>query len=394
MDLYSRYKSAFSGLSQPFAWVDMEQLDHNIALHLKRARSMPIRIASKSIRSVAILRYLLNASAQMQGIMCYHPAEAAWLASLGFDDLLVAYPSLDTHGLNAALDQAAQGKTIYFMVDLPAHAQAISDLARQKNVTALLCLDLDMSIQYPFLYFGVHRSAVRNAEDAVALYKKIRAMPNVELRGVMGYEAQIAGLGDKVPGEKLKNTAIKLLKQNAIPKIESRRTSTVLALRAAGADIQLVNGGGTGSVESTIAEPSVTEVTVGSGFYCSHLFDNYEAFSARPAAGFSLQVTRHPRTHILTCNGGGYVASGTAEKLKLPKPYLPTGMTLDANEGAGEVQTPVHFHGPGLHTGDPVFFRHAKAGELCERFNTLYLLRGTAIEERVSTYRGDGQVFM
>lgn len=394
MDLYSRYKSAFAGLSMPFAWVDLEQFDRNIALHLKRAQNTPIRIASKSIRSVEILRYLLNASAQLQGIMCYHPAEAAWLASLGFDDLLVAYPSLDTQGLDKALDQVAQGKTLYFMVDLPAHAQAISELAQKKNVTALLCLDLDMSIQYPALYFGVHRSAVRNAEQAVALYKKIRAMPKVELRGVMGYEAQIAGLGDRIPGQALKNAVIRLLKKNAIPKIESRRTRTVLALRNAGADIRLVNGGGTGSVESTIAEPTITEVTVGSGFYCSHLFDHYAAFRAHPAAGFALQVTRHPQSRILTCNGGGYVASGTADKLKLPRPYLPEGMTLEANEGAGEVQTPIHFPGQSLQTGDAVFFRHAKAGELCERFNSLYLLRGTTIENQVNTYRGDGQVFM
>lgn len=394
MDLYSRYQTAFAGLPVPFAWVDMDLFDRNIALHLRRARNVPIRIASKSIRSVAILRYLLNASAQLRGIMCYHPAEAAWLASLGFDDLLIAYPNLDPHALNAALDQVAKGKTIYFMVDLPAHAQTLSDLAQKKNVTALLCLDLDMSIQYPALHFGVHRSAVRNAEEAVALYRKIRTLPQVELCGVMGYEAQIAGLGDKVPGQMLKNAVIRLLKKNAITKIESRRTRTVLALREAGADIRLVNGGGTGSVETTIAEPSITEVTVGSGFYCSHLFDNYEAFKAWPAAGFALQVTRHPKTGILTCNGGGYVASGAADKLKLPQPYLPAGMILDSNEGAGEVQTPVHFQGQSLDTGDLVFFRHAKAGELCERFNTLYLLRGDTLDDQVSTYRGDGQVFM
>lgn len=394
MTQYSAYKQAFAGLSMPFAWVDLDQLDRNIATHLKRARHVPIRIASKSIRSVEILRYLLDASAQMQGIMCYHPAEAAWLASLGFDDLLIAYPSLDTAALDAALDQVAKGKTIYFMVDLAEHVQTIQQRAQQKKVRALLCLDLDMSIQYPALYFGVHRSRVRNADEALALYRKIRGLPNVVLKGVMGYEAQIAGLGDAVPGQFLKNQIIRQLKKNAIPKIESRRTRTVLALRDAGADIQLVNGGGTGSVESTILEPTISEVTVGSGYYCSHLFDNYAGFKLQPAAGFAVQVTRHPRTGVLTCNGGGYVASGVAEPLKLPKPYLPHGIRLEANEGAGEVQTPIHYTGTELQSGDPVFFRHAKAGELCERFNSLHLIRGNKIEREVSTYRGDGKVFM
>src|SRR5690606_29626402 len=102
----------------------------------------------------------------------------------------------------------------------------------------------------------------------------------------------------------------------------------------------------------------------------------------------------NPSQGILTCNGGGYVASGVAEPLKLPKPYLPGGITLEANEGAGEVQTPIHYTGSELQSGDPVFFRHAKAGELCERFNTLHLLRNGKIERTVTTYRGDGKVFM
>lgn len=394
MTLYAHYKQAFAGLSMPFAWVDLDKLDMNIRTNLKRAGNVPIRVASKSIRSVEILRYLLNASAQMQGLMCYHPGEAAWLASLGFDDLLVAYPSLDQAALSAALDQVKAGKTIYFMVDLFKHVEAIARLAEQKQVQAKLCIDLDMSIQYPTLYFGVHRSRIRNADEAVALYGKIRTLPQVQLCGVMGYEAQIAGLADNVPGRFAKNQVIRLLKQNALPKIESRRTRTVLALREAGADIRLVNGGGTGSVETTIAEPTITEVTVGSGYFCSHLFDNYINFRLEPAAGFAIQVTRNPSTGILTCNGGGYVASGVAEPLKLPKPYLPDGITLEANEGAGEVQTPIHYTGSELHSGDPVFFRHAKAGELCERFNTLHLLRNGKIERTVTTYRGDGKVFM
>lgn len=394
MPHYSDYKQAFSGLSMPFAWVDMDQLDRNIALHCKRARHMPVRIASKSVRSVEILRYLLAANSQLQGIMCYHPAEAAWLASLGFNDLLIAYPSLDEAALSAALEQVAKGKTIHFMIDLFEHAQVIQNLAKQKQVQALLCMDVDMSIDYPGLHFGVHRSRIKSPAQAVELFRKISVLPNLHLQGVMGYEAQIAGLGDAVPGQLVKNQLIRKLKENAIPKIEARRTKTVLALRDAGADIRLVNGGGTGSIETTISEPAVTEVTVGSGFYCSHLFDNYQAFSAHPAAGFAIQVTRKPAKNIVTCNGGGYVASGTAESLKLPQPYLPRNIRLDVNEATGEVQTPLHYRGTGLQCGDPVFFRHAKAGELCERFNTLHLIRNNQIEREISTYRGDGKVFM
>jgi D-serine deaminase-like pyridoxal phosphate-dependent protein len=44
--------------------------------------------------------------------------------------------------------------------------------------------------------------------------------------------------------------------------------------------------------------------------------------------------------------------------------------------------------------GDPIFFRHAKAGELCERFATLALVENGAVSEDVPTYRGDGKTFL
>jgi len=72
-------------------------------------------------------------------------------------------------------------------------------------------------------------------------------------------------------------------------------------------------------------------------------------------------------------------------------PTFPPGLRLLGTEGAGEVQTPLS--GPAtatLRTGDRVWWRHAKAGELCEHVDTLHLVRGDAIERAVPTYRGDG----
>ncbi len=44
--------------------------------------------------------------------------------------------------------------------------------------------------------------------------------------------------------------------------------------------------------------------------------------------------------------------------------------------------------------GDRVWFRHAKAGELCERVNELHLVRGGAVVDVVPTYRGEGRAFL
>jgi hypothetical protein len=55
------------------------------------------------------------------------------------------------------------------------------------------------------------------------------------------------------------------------------------------------------------------------------------------------------------------------------------------------VQTPLI--GPaadGLAVGGRAWLRHAKAGELCERFTQLHLVEGDRVTETVPTYRGEG----
>ena len=98
---------------------------------------------------------------------------------------------------------------------------------------------------------------------------------------------------------------------------------------------------------------------------------------------------------MATCLGGGYIASGAATTDRLPVPHLPAGLELDSQEGAGEVQTPVSGNAARhMRVGDRVYFRHAKAGELCEHFDSLLLLEGGRIVDEVPTYRGEGKLFL
>jgi D-serine deaminase-like pyridoxal phosphate-dependent protein len=176
--------------------------------------------------------------------------------------------------------------------------------------------------------------------------------------------------------------------------VRKRRTSIVSALERAGHDLELVNGGGTGCVEFTVRDPSVTEVTVGSGLYAPALFDYYRDFQHLPAAGFAIEVTRSPDPGVYTCRGGGYVSSGPPDEVSLPKPWFPDVEFRD-EEAAGEVQTPVLYDGPrDIDLGDPIFFRHSKAGELAEQFEQMHLIAGGEVVETVPTYRGDGRCFL
>jgi D-serine deaminase-like pyridoxal phosphate-dependent protein len=391
---YSYYQSILKGQELPLAYVDLDLFDKNVADILKRSGSKKIRIASKSVRCTTLLQRVLETNHQYQGIMCFTATEAVWLSQQGFDDLLVAYPTFQAKHIAAVAEETKKGKKIYLMVDKEEHLQQIQQVAQQQNTPIAVCLDLDMSSDFSILHFGVWRSSVNSLDTATAFVDSLSKYPMVALKGLMGYEAQIAGVGDAVKGQGLKNNIIRLLKRRSIREIAARRAAVTKMILEKVGPLDFVNGGGTGSLETTKLEEAVTEVTVGSGFYSPLLFDGYNNFQHEPAAGFAIEVVRQPQKQIYTCLGGGYVASGMAGVDKIPQPYLPEGCRLNPNEMAGEVQTPIHYKGTALSIGQPVLMRHSKAGELCERFQEIVLIKNNKIEDKALTYRGAGQCFL
>ncbi len=392
---YTYYKEVFAGRPMPFAYLDLDLLEQNIRQVVERANGKRVRLASKSLRSVAVIRRILAADSCFQGIMCFTCQEAVYLASQGIDDLLIGYPAWHKEDIAAVAKATASGAHITLMIDSFDHVAQIEAVARAYNVRLPLCLEIDMSMNLPGLHFGVWRSPIHTAKQARPVIKRIMASSHVWLDGLMGYEAQIAGVGDNFPGQRAKNTIVQKLKQCSIGDLAQRRADLIQLVESYGLTLRFVNGGGTGSIATTRAEAGVSEITVGSGFYAPALFDNYRAFHYQPAAGYAIEIVRHPRPAIYTCLGGGYIASGSVGPEKQPQPYLPVGAKLDALEGAGEVQTPIRYKGNiALHLGDPIFMRHSKAGELCERFTHLLLVTNGTIQEEVTTYRGDGQCFI
>jgi D-serine deaminase-like pyridoxal phosphate-dependent protein len=392
---YSFYRRALLGRTLPCAFVDLDLLDQNMRAVVSRANGKRIRVASKSVRCVTLLRRILAADPAIQGVMCFTAREAAYLASLGFDDLLIGYPCWHAADIAAVARATADGARITLMVDSVAQVEQIERVAAQYDARLPLCLDSDMAARMPGLHFGAWRSPLRTPEQARPVIERIVASKRVWLDGIMGYEAQIAGLGDNYPGHPLKNTLVGMLKGRSAREVSRRRAALIEQARSLGAEPRFVNGGGTGSMRTTGAESAVTEITVGSGFYSPGLFDNYRDFRYQPAAGFAIEIVRQASPTIYTCLGGGYVASGAPGVDRLPKPYLPAGARLDSLEGAGEVQSPIHYAGQErLSLGDPILLRHAKAGELCERFNELLLISGGEVIGQAATYRGDGQCFL
>jgi D-serine deaminase-like pyridoxal phosphate-dependent protein len=392
----ARLDAATAHLDPPFAVLDVTAFDHNARDLARRAAGLPIRVASKSLRCRWALDRAL-ADPATRGVMCFTLPEAIWLAELGYDELLVAYPTADRRSLRALTQETALASRITIMVDHTDQLDLIDDVAAPgAREEVQVCIDLDASLRLMDgrVHLGVRRSPVHEPGQARRLAEAVVGRPGFVLDGLMAYEAQIAGVGDQPTAQAWRGPAIRAMQRRSAAELAERRAAAVAAVQDV-ASLRFVNGGGTGSIESTRDEAAVTEVTAGSGYYGPGLFDDYSGFLPTPAALFALPVVRRPTAGIVTLLGGGYLASGPGDAARLPRPYLPAGLELLASEGAGEVQSPVRGAAADrLAIGDRVWLRHAKAGELCERFDVLHLVDGEEVADAVPTYRGEGRTFL
>ena len=381
-----RLDALTAGLDSPLAIVDLPAFDANAADLVRRAAGTPVRVATKSVRCRTLIDRAL-AVPGFQGLMTYSLTEAVRLADAGHDDILMAYPSAGRAALRDLVSDERRTRAITLMVDSTEHLDLVDALAAPGTRPPVrVCVDIDTSLRLGRAWLGVRRSPLRTPDEVTGMVAQLAARPGVQVVGLMTYEAQVAGLPDT-------SAAVRAVKRASLRELSARRAKIVQAVRDM-VDLELVNAGGTGSLEVSAADPEVTEVTAGSGLFGPGLFTGYASFRPKPAVLFALPVVRRPSDDVATCRAGGYVASGPAHASRLPTPVLPTGLKLVSAEGAGEVQTPVR--GPAarhLRVGDRVWFQHAKAGEMCERFDRLEMLEADRHAGSVDTYRGEGWNF-
>lgn len=388
----ARVAAATVGLAGPVVAVDSIALEANLQALVQRANGVPVRIASKSVRCRAVLDTAL-ATDGVRGIMAYSVAEAIWLARSGVEDVLVGYPSVDRAALAEVVGDRVLSGRITLMVDDLAQLDLVREAAGSDLIKPRICIDVDASLRIGPLHLGVRRSPLRDPEQVGRFAARARAR-GFRVVGLMFYEAQLAGLPDD-------NVGVQLVKALSSREIATRRSAVVESVRTAVGSLEFVNSGGTGSLEFSSADSAVTEVTAGSGLFAPTLFDGYRQFSPEPALFFGLDAVRKPTPQIATVFGGGYIASGPPSKRRSPTPVawsrsatsvLRQGLRLLGREGAGEVQTPVA-GADDIAIGDRIWFRHAKAGEICERVDSLHLVHPDGTLTAVPTYRGEGQAF-
>ena len=380
-------------LPTPLVVVDLDAFDANAADLARRAGGTPVRVASKSLRVPALVSRALRRPG-FSRVLAYSLREALWLHESGTsDDIVVAYPTVDRGALAELLASPSAVAAITLMVDDVAHLDVVDAVRSPRATPVRLAIEVDAGLRVGGRHVGPKRSPLHDGPSVTALAKVIEHRGGFRLVGVMTYEGQVAGVPDDVPGQRARSLVVRRIKQASVAQLRERRQEVAEALVPYG-PLEFWNAGGSGSVETSAADPVVTEVAAGSGLLVPALFDHYQSFRARPAAYFGLPVTRRPSAEVATVHGGGLVASGPVGDDRVPVPWAPPGLHLTTLEGAGEVQTPLTGRPAALlRIGDLVWFRHAKSGELFEHTTTVHLVRGDRIVESVPTYRGLGHAF-
>lgn len=388
---WPRLSAATGHLPAPVAVIDREALRHNALDLLVRSGGLPIRVASKSVRVRAVLDAVL-ALPGFHGILAFTLPEALWLADT-HDDIVLGYPTVDRAALQRLFADEQAAARITLMIDDPVHLDVIDSVAGPGSRPEIrVAIDVDASLRSPLLgHIGVRRSGLFTAGEVAAFARKVVARPGFRLVGLQMYDAQIAGQGDAAgPDAPL----IRAVQARSRSELRERRAE-IVAATAPIAPLEFLNGGGTGSLEFTGSDESLTEASAGSGLLGGHLFDGYRSFRPAPAAALAFDVVRRPTADIATVLGGGWIASGPPVASRQPLPVWPEGLRTMPREAAGEVQTPLQGRAATtLGVGDRVWFRHSKSGEGAERIDAYHLVSGDEIIDELPTYRGEGKAFL
>src|SRR5690606_6714668 len=258
--LLARLTRATAALDGPLAVVDLDRFDANADELLARAGGVPVRVASKSVRVRPLVARAVERG--FQGVMAYSVREALWLVDEGFRDVLVGYPSVDRGALAALARHEAGRREVTLMVDDAAHLelvrQALAEAGAGDAPPVRVCLDVDASLRVGLglvtVHLGTRRSPLHDARDVASLAARVVSTPGLALRGLMFYEAQVAGMPDS-------SVAVRAVKRLSVRELGERRGEVVAAVRdVVGHDVELVNSGGTGSLETSSADDVVTEV--------------------------------------------------------------------------------------------------------------------------------------
>ncbi|MFW9784975.1 MAG: alanine racemase [Candidatus Heimdallarchaeota archaeon] len=387
---YNDLKEIIEKNKFPLVICDIDAFNHNLEKvgNYLRKVNKSIRLCTKSVRVPELIKKVEEQDF-VNGLFTYNADETLFFAEkYHIKDILLGYPTTSAYDAEELCKAASiEGVEITVMVDSTYHLNLLERAANKYNVNLSILIEVDVADNFLGTNIGVYRSPLREPEDVVRIAKEIESRPHLTYRGIMGYEAQNASLGDT-------SLFMRWIKKRSRKHVNQWRQDVVDALIKDGFEPEVVNGGGSGCFEETSKEASVTEIGIGSLLFKSHIFDVIDSLDAFiPSLFLVLQIVRKPKKNIVTAFSGGYVSSGAVRAN--PLPIKPEGLKTFKNEEFGEVQTPFRFNPRiiELNLGDPIFCRFGKAGEPLEHFNEVNIYSDGKIIDKVLTYRGLGYRF-
>ncbi|HET6967654.1 MAG TPA: alanine racemase, partial [Ornithinibacter sp.] len=188
------WQRATSAVRAPLVAVDLDAFDANADDLVRRAGGLPVRVASKSVRCRRLLDRVL-ARPGFSGVMAYAVPEAVWLVSSGLGDVFVAYPSADVEALRVVATDPHLRREVTLTIDSVEHVRFLRDHLGEGVDGLGVAVDVDASLRVGPVHLGVRRSPTRTPSEALAVVRAAAGV-GLDVRGVMFYDAQVAGLPD------------------------------------------------------------------------------------------------------------------------------------------------------------------------------------------------------
>jgi len=341
----------------PAAVLDLDAFERNLAKMAARAKAagLALRPHAKSHKCAAVAHRQVEAGAV--GVCCAKLAEAEAMAEAGVASILVTSPIAGAVQAGRAARLASQVADFRIVVDHPDGAAELGAMSQPIQVL----IDVDP---------GMGRTGVHDAAQAVEVFRAIQAQPSLTFLGVQCY----GGHWQHMEGANARAAAV----ADGMAYL----SKVIAALRQAGADVQVVTGGGTGTFEADAAQGVLTEVQPGSYPFMDREYR--DALKDDPDGAFEQALTiaatvisaNHPKWVTVDAGLKAFATDGPLPMAVTPK-WAGSDYRFFGDEH-GRLMRPL---GETVARGERVEFVPPHVDPTLDRYDVIHFVRGEVLVE-------------
>jgi D-serine deaminase-like pyridoxal phosphate-dependent protein len=235
--------ASYLDLDTPSLLVDLDILENNIAKMAEFISGVPcsLRAHSKTHKCPTIAHKQIAAGAI--GICCQKLGEAEVMAHHGIKDILITNQIVGRTKITRLIKLLSIADDVTVAVDSHKNVEGLATALEASGDRLGVLLEIEV---------GMGRCGVAPGEPAVELAKLIERSPNLEFKGLMGYEGHCMNVIDSEERRKLTHDA------------NSRLLQARDDIEAIGIEVGIISAGGTGTYNITGRFPEITEIEAGS----------------------------------------------------------------------------------------------------------------------------------